>query len=326
MIVTRTASVLLLAMIAAVESADSPTALRSVATVPLAGVPGRIDHLAFDPATRRLFVAALGNNTVEVIDTAGNLHLRSLSGFHEPQGIAVVPDLKAVAIANGATGTLQLVEADSLKTRWTVAVGEDADNVRYDAARKQLFVAADGLVVVDPGSVQVVGRLDVGGHPESFQLESQSTRLYANVPASRQVIAADRAPLRVTARWTVTAQANYPMALDEPGGRLFVGCRHPAHLAMLETANGRGVGSTAIVGDTDDLFYDRTLQRLYVIGGEGFIDVVQRDGDTLQRIDRVATRDGARTGLWVPSESRLYLAVPARGGQPAEIRVFDRPN
>ena len=91
------------------------------------------------------------------------------------------------------------------------------------------------------------------------------------------------------------------MALDEAGGRLFIGCRRPAHLAVLDTASGRAVGSTAIVGDTDDLFYDRTRQRLYVIGGEGFIDVIQRDGDTLQRIDRVATRDGARTGLWVPS-------------------------
>jgi hypothetical protein len=325
-IVTRLASIAFVLMAVVIESADPPSSLRTVATIPMPGVSGRIDHLAFDPATKRLFVAALGNNTLEVIDTAGNLHLRSLSGFHEPQGIAVVPDLKAVAIANGATGTLQLVEADSLKTRWTVPVGEDADNVRYDAARKQLLVAADGLAVVDPGSGQVVGRLDVGGHPESFQLESQSTRLYANVPAARQVIAADRAPLRVTARWTVTAQANYPIALDESGGRLFVGCRRPAHLVMLETTSGRAVGSTAIVGDTDDLFYDRTLQRLYVIGGEGFIDVIQRDGDTLQRIDRVTTRDGARTGLWVPSESRLYLAVPARGGQPAEIRVFDRPN
>jgi hypothetical protein len=311
---------------AIVASADSPASLRIASTIPLPGVSGRIDHLAFDPMTKRLFVAALGNNTVEVIDTAANVHVRSLPGFHEPQGIAVAPDVKGVAIANGATGTLQLVDADSLKTRWTVPVGEDADNVRYDAARKQLFVAADGLAVVDPGSGQVVGRLDVGGHPESFQLESQSTRLYANVPAALQVIAADRAPLRVTGHWTVTAQANYPMALDEAGGRLFVGCRRPAHLVMLDTASGRAVGSTAIVGDTDDLFYDRTFQRLYVIGGEGFIDVIQRDGDTMQRIDRVATRYGARTGLWVPSESRLYLAVPARGGQPAEIRVFDRPN
>jgi len=309
-----------------VAFADSPSSLRIVATIPLSGVSGRIDHLAFDPMTKRLFVAALGNNTVEVIDTAANVHVRSLPGFHEPQGIAVAPDVKGVAIANGATGTLQLVDAVTLRTRWTVAVGEDADNVRYDAAATQLIVASDGFAVVDPGSGRIAGRIDAGGHPESFQLESQSVRLYANVPSNGQLIVADRQSRRVVTRWAITAQANYPMALDESGGRLFIGCRRPALLAVVDTTTGRTVGSTAIVGDTDDLFYDRTRQRLYVIGGEGFIDVFQRDGDTLQRIERMATRPGARTGLWVPGESRLYVAVPAREGQPAEIRVFDRPN
>ena len=306
---------------AAAQPQPAPS-LQLVATIALPGVSGRIDHLAFDAATGRLFVAALGNNTVEVIDTSANTHLKSVPGFHEPQGIAVVSDQKAVAIANGATGTLQLIDGQTLQTRWTVEVGEDADNVRYDAERKLLFVAADGLVVVNPGSGRIVEKLAVGGHPESFQLASQSPRLFANVPATRQIIVADRAPLRLAGQWAITGQANYPMALDEPGGRVFIGCRRPAHVVMLETSQGRIVGSTTIVGDTDDLFYDRVRQRLYVIGGEGFIDVIQRDGDILKTVGRVPTRDGARTGLWVPAQSRLYLAVPARGGQPAEVRVF----
>jgi YncE-like protein len=316
-----TSLALSVALVAASQSQTTPP-LQPVATIALPGVSGRIDHLAFDPATGRLFVAALGNNTVEVLDTAANTHLKSLPGFHEPQGIAIVPDQKAVAVANGATGSLQLVDGSTLQTRWTVEVGEDADNVRYDAGRKLLLVAADGLVVVNPGSGKIVEKLAIGGHPESFQLASQSGRLFANVPATRQIVVADRAPLRLLGQWAITGQANYPMALDEPGGRVFVGCRRPAHVVMLDTSQGRIVGSTTIVGDTDDLFYDRVRQRLYVIGGEGFIDVIQRDGDILKTVDRVATRDGARTGLWVPGQSRLYLAVPARGGQPAEVRVF----
>ena len=91
--------------------AQVPATLRQVETVPMPGVTGRIDHLAFDPDRQQLFVAALGNNTVEVIDTANHAVVRSLSGFHEPQGIAFVADLRAVAIANGGTGTLQLVDA-----------------------------------------------------------------------------------------------------------------------------------------------------------------------------------------------------------------------
>ena len=92
---------------------------------------------------------------------------------------------------------------------------------------------------------------------------------------------------------------------------------------MVDTKSGRFVASTGIVGDTDDLFYDAARKRAYVIGGEGFVDVLGRDGDRLQRVGRIATRAGARTGLWVASQSRLYVAVPERGGEAAEIRVFE---
>jgi hypothetical protein len=298
--------------------------LRLVATIPMPNVAGRIDHLAFDSARQRLFVAALGNDSVEVIDTSKNAHLKSLPGFHEPQGVAVLPDLNAVAVANGDSGTLQLLDAATLQTRWTIPIGGDADNVRYDGAAKRIFVAYQGgIAAVDPAGARVVQRIQISGHPESFQLEAQGSRLFANVPGGSVVIAADRSTGAVAARWATGAcGANYPMALDESTRRLFVGCRRPASLALLEMAAGKPIGSIPIVGDTDDLFYDGARRRVYVIGGEGFIDVVQRDDDSLRRIAHLPTRDGARTGRWVPEQSRLYLAVPARRGQPAEIRVF----
>src|SRR6476659_8774445 len=75
--------------------------LAVVRSIDLPRVEGRIDHLAFDAATQRLYVAALGNNTVEVIDSNAASHLKSLPGFREPQGIAVIPDNRSVAVANG---------------------------------------------------------------------------------------------------------------------------------------------------------------------------------------------------------------------------------
>jgi YVTN family beta-propeller protein len=327
-------SVAVLSLTVACGSTNAPSPvvpsnlwLRPVAVIPLPTLAGRIDHLAFDAATRRLFVAALGNDTVEVVDTATGTHLRSIPGFHEPQGIAVVPDLMAVAIANGDSGTLQLLDATTLQTRWTVNIGGDADNVRYDAGRKQLYVAAQGgLSIVNPASREVVQRIDIPGHPESFQLERDAFRVYANLPGASQVVVADRQSMSVRNRWATGAcQANYPMALDETTQRLFIGCRRPATVTVLDTGAGKVVASTAVVGDTDDMFYDSARKRLYVIGGEGFIDVLQRSGDELRRVDRIATRDGARTGLWVADQNRLYLAVPARRGQAAEVRVFEAP-
>lgn len=307
--------------------AQRPSVLRQIATIRLPGVSGRIDHLAFDAARQRLFVAALDNDTVEVLDAVKNTRVTSLTGFREPQGMAMVPDLGAVAVANGNSGTLQLVDADTFATRWTINIGGDADNVRYDAAAKRIYVAAEGgLYAVDPAAGKTIGRLAIDGHPESFQLEAAGRRVFANLPGllSSQVVAGDRRSMTLTARWaTQGCGGNYPMALDEPTSRLFVGCRRPARLAMIDTGSGSFVATADIVGDTDDLFYDAARRRIYVIGGGGLIDVFGRDADRLQRLDRVSTRGGARTGLWVAAQSRLYVAVPERGGDAAEIRVFE---
>jgi len=87
---------------------------------------------------------------------------------------------------------------------------------------------------------------------------------------------------------------------------------------------GRETGAFSVVGDTDDLFYDAARERLYVSGGEGFIDVFQsQDANRFARIAHVATAAGARTSLFVGDLSRLYLAVPHRGGQKAAIRVYE---
>ena len=326
--ILRTALLLLLAsLLLPVARAQPPAPLKQIATITLPNVAGRIDHLAFDAQHQHLFVAALGNDTVEILDTARNAHLKSLPGFHEPQGIAVASDFGAIAVANGDTGTLQLFDAETFATRWTVEVGDDADNVRYDAAAKQLYVAAvGGLYRVDPESRKVTKGIPIDGHPESFQLEAGGTRVFANLPGvvSSHVVVGDREAAAVVARLSsLGCRSNYPMALDEATMRLFIGCRLPARLAVLDSRSGEAVTSVEIVGDTDDLFSDTARQRIYVIGGEGFVDVLQRRDATIERTARVATRAGARTGLWVAATSKLYVAVPARDGQGAEVRIFE---
>jgi len=311
------------AVIGVSSAPPQPLVMKTV--IPLPAVEGRIDHLAFDAARDRLFVAALGNNSVEVIDTARGVHLKTLPGFHEPQGVAVAPDFAVVAVANGDTGTLQLIDRDTYQTKQVVMIGGDADNVRYDDAARLLYVAYDGgLAVVDPGSGQVVRRLSIPGHPESFQLERNGPLIFANLPGSAQIVVVDRRNASVVARWpAVPSRANYPMAIDEATQRVFVGCRQPATLVMYDAATGKSLATNAAVGDTDDLFYDPTSGRLYVIGGEGYVDVVQRDANAVTRIAHLPTASGTRTGLFVAEQHRLYVAVPHRGAQRAELRVYE---
>jgi DNA-binding beta-propeller fold protein YncE len=322
--------VVLSTAVAALVAVSSPSAqepLTLVRSIDLPRVEGRIDHLAFDVAGQRLFVAALGNNTVEVLDVKSGVRVKSLPGFREPQGIAVVPDAKMIAVANGQGDGLQLLSGDDYRAGPAVRLGDDSDNVRYDASAKRLYVGFGGgaLAAISAADAKVLGEAKLLGHPESFQLERSGSRIFVNVPTADQIAVVDRGAMKVVATWPlVSAKSNFPMALDEANHRVFIGCRRPAKVLVYDTTSGKEVTSFDIVGDTDDLFYDGVRKRLYVSGGEGFIDVFQEgDAGHFARTAHLATAPGARTSLFVSEENRLYLAVPHRGAQKAEIRVYE---
>ena len=292
--------------------------------IELPHVEGRIDHLTIDAEAHRLFVAALGNNTVEVIDLPSGRDVRSLSGFHEPQGIGQPLDSRAVAVANGGTGDLILLNRTSFGVDHKVPLGDDADNVRFDRKSRRFFVGyGSGAIGAVSEEGTHIGDVKLRGHPESFQLEQGGSRMFVNVPGAGEIAVVDRVAMKLSASWPVaTAAANYPMALDEADHRLFVGCRRPAVVLTFDTTTGKQLSSTAIVGDTDDMFFDAKRKRLYVIGGEGFVDVLQRESaDRLTRVAHLATAAGARTGLLAGDV--LYVAVPHRGRQRAEVRLYE---
>src|SRR5882672_11276246 len=323
----RTALAVTIVGVVSFQQLGGQAPLNLVGTIDLPRVEGRIDHLAFDAGTQRLFVAALGNNTVEVLELKSGTHVKSLTGFREPQGIAVVPDAKLVAVANGQGEGVQTLDASDFHPVRTIRLGDDADNVRYETATKRLFVGfgSGALAAIGAAAGKVLGEAKLAGHPESFQLERLGSRAFVNVPTADQIAVVDRSALKVIATWPVTsAKANFPMALDEENHRIFVGCRRPAKVLVYDTTTGKEVASFDIVGDTDDLFYDAARKRVYVSGGEGYIDVFQQqDGNRFARLAHVATAAGARTSLFVQEQNRLYLAVPHRGSQKAEIRIYE---
>lgn len=311
----------------AMPPSSSPAPLSLVRAIELPRVEGRIDHLTLDGTGQKLFVAALGNNTVEVLDLKTGTYVTSLRGFREPQGIAAVPDAKVIAVANGQGEGVQTIDANDYRIVKAIPLGEDADNVRYDAAAKTLYVGygSGALAAVSPTDGKVLGQATLAGHPESFQLERSGPRLFVNVPTAGHIAVVDRVAMKVIATWPVAgAKSNFPMALDDANHRMFVGCRRPAKLLVYDTTSGKEIGTLDIVGDTDDIFYDAQRKRLYVSGGDGFIDVLDaRPSATLTRLARVATAAGARTSLFVAEQGRLYLAVPHRGAQRSEIRVYE---
>lgn len=302
------------------------TVLRMVQAIPLPGVEGRIDHLAIDLQHQHLFVAALGNNTLEVLDLRNGKRPRSITGLQKPTGIAFVPELNRIFAASGNGETCEIFNGETFVPLGSVKSLPDADNVRYDSAAKHLYVGyGDGaLGIIDATNGQHLVDIALAGHPESFQLEQTGKRIFVNVPTARHIAVVDRARRAVVATWPLEgARSNFPMALDEADHRLFIGCRDPARVLVYDTDSGRVIAALKIAGDTDDLFYDAARKHLYVACGDGYINVFQqRDANHYSLTSDIPTVAGGRTALFVPELKRLYLAVPHHGTQGAQIRVY----
>ena len=307
-------------------AAQSAAPLKLKQTIPLPGVEGRIDHFAFDLTGERLFVCALGNNTVEVLDLRNGKRAHSITGLGAPQGVGYVPEANRLFVANDKGGICKIYDGKSFQAVGELRFEDDADNVRYDETSQKIYVGfgSGGIAIVNAPDGKQVGSIKLSAHPEAFQLEKKGSRIFVNVPNSRHVAVVDRDKGEVVARWkTDLAFANFPMALDEADHRLFVGCRLPSKLVVLNTDSGDVVAKIDISGDCDDLFYDTKRHRVYAICGAGKIDVIdQIDPNTYRVSTTIRTADGARTGLFVSERDTLFVAIPHRGSQQAEVRCY----
>ena len=293
--------------------------------IPLSGVIGRIDHFSADIGGKRLFVAALGNGSVEVLDVERGERISEIKGLKEPQGVLYDPEHNQLYVATAGDGKVRIYDGKSLGVESTLDFGDDADNLRPDPKSGDIWVGfgSGGIGIID-SSGQKVGTISLGSHPESFQFDETAGRVYANVPKQLVVAVIDPKKRSVVAKWPVgLSLANYPMALDQANRRLFVVCRLPARLVILNPDSGQVIQTLAAVGDADEVFYDEKRRCIYVIGGDGAIDVFrQHDPDHYEPAGRTITSSGARTGYWWPSSNRLYVAAPSKGGQAAAVLVY----
>jgi DNA-binding beta-propeller fold protein YncE len=323
-------------MVVSSSAGQAPSALSLETRIPLANVKGRIDHFSVDVKGQRLFVAAVANHTLEVIDLKAGKQVHTITDLAEPQGVFYDASTDRLFVACALDGTVRIFDGTTFNLLMTVKFPDDADNIRYDSRHKSVIVGyagakqlrkraegTGGLGFLDSNGKKT-GDIVIDAHPESFQLEKSGTRLFVNVPDKKEIEVIDAAKHTVLARWPVTsAENNFPMALDEVHHRLIVGCATPPQLLVFDTETGKQVTSGEIAGGSDDLFYDSARSRIYVLTTAGSLDVFQqKDPDHYDRIASYPVPPHTQTGLFVPEWGKLFAAAPQQGEQSAEVRVY----
>jgi hypothetical protein len=228
-------------------------------------------------------------------------------------------------IANAGDGSVRLFEGNDYKSAGQIELGDDADNIRIDAATSRVFIGygTGGLAVIDPATRSKAGDIPLKAHPEAFQIDPDTSQIFVNVPDAHGIAVVDRVSQKQIGKWPIPDRgANFPMALDPIRRQVLVIFRAPAELGVFSMVGGKLIAAIETCGDADDLFVDAKRGRVYVSCGAGFLDVLEAKDATYRRFARIPTVSGARTSLFVPELDRLFVAVRASSGEPAAIWMF----
>ncbi|MDQ2764078.1 MAG: YncE family protein [Pseudomonadota bacterium] len=234
-------------------------------TISLPNVSGRIDHMAVDLGRDRLYVAELGNNTVDVVDLRAGRVVKRITGLRSPQNVAYATAGDLVLVSNAGDGTVRLFRAGSLAPAGTIRLGDDADNMRVDPRNGSVVVGygRGGLAIIDPVKRAKIVAIPLPAHPEAFQIDPTTGTAYVNVPSAQQIDVIDLASQRKIATWAGwKARSNFPMVLDPASGLLASLFWNPPTIVFLDRTTGKMTAELSTCVDADDVFFDAKRRRI----------------------------------------------------------------
>ena len=219
-------------------------------------------HFSADVKGHRLFMSALGNHTVEVLDIQNGKRLHTIPDLDEPQGVLYDASSNRLFAACAKDGTTKLFDAATFEILATVKFSGDADNIRYDARGQRMIVGyGDGALGLLDSNGKRLGQVALDAHPESFQIEKAGSRVFVNVPDRKQIEVVDLGKNTVVLKWPVTSARETIHGARRSSSRLLIGCRVPARMLAIDTETGKQTASVEIVGD-GRLFYDTAKSRV----------------------------------------------------------------
>jgi len=289
--------------------------LKTVGTIAIPGATGsEFDHAAFDPRSRRVFIAHTARDCIEVIDHDAGRHLATLPGF--PGAAGAVTDDGQILVTNRGNASIALLDATTLETRATFKTG-GRPNGAVILARSGLGIAACIGVDGETPTLQLFGlhdrkhvSIDLPGRPRWCVTDAAGERVFLCIRDPSMVLVARLPDLDVVTHWKVPSSGAHGLDIDHSKGRLYVAC-DDSTLVEMNSTFGDITNVWPIGGPPDVTFFNPVTGLVHVaIGEPGLVETIDpRSG----RATRTPTGAGAHTTALV-APNQLYVISPAHGG------------
>jgi hypothetical protein len=302
--------------------------LSFVADLPLPGNASRFDYQWVDAASRRLFIAHLGDSSLLVFDLDAQRVTHEVPRLPSIHGVVAAPAQHLVLATATAEKTLVLIDDSSLEVKSRVPAGEYPNGLAFDPVSGKVFVSNNkgrGVAVVDVHAAQALPGIDIGGGAGNTQWDAESGHIFAAVHGSSAVVDIDPAKSQVAGRIALHHVSTCHGLLVASTLRLaFAACRGDAPLLVVVDLRARRQTMVLpLPAGIDVLAFDPGLQRLYAASETGMVAVFA------VAIDRSVTELGhgflgpnAHTVAVDPTTHRVYFPLEDVGGRPV-LRVMD---
>lgn len=261
------------------------------------GGEGGWDYVTVDAPNHRLFVTRATHT--QAIDTSTGKLLADIPGQIRSHGVALVPKLNRGFITDGGDkGAILVFDLTTYSVLGSIPTVPDSDGIIYDrAANRVLAVSGDGnaLMVFSPDIDPKTGHVEtipLGGAPEF--LASDGNRAYINLEDKDVVAVVDLASHKVVDRWPVTP-GGHPvgLAIDRIHHLLFIGCRNPQKMIVMNSQTGKVEAALPIGSGNDAARFDRG--QAFASCRDGSLTVIGEKSGHFEVEQTVKTADGART-------------------------------
>jgi DNA-binding beta-propeller fold protein YncE len=310
----------------AMATTPAAGAYRLLQTIPVPGDDGW-DHPTVDSVARRLYVTH-GTHVVVIDIDSGEVvgKIANTPGVHFT---VIDPELGRGFISNGGAARLTIFDTKTLATIGEVkSTGANPGPTVFDPATKRVFtfnLNSHDATVVDSKEGKVVGAFDLGGKPELVGTDAKGN-VFVNLVQTNVVLQIDAWKMTAGQTWPVApGEGPRTMAVDQRNGRLFIGCAN-RRMVILDSNNGRAIGSVPIGSGPDDSAYDPEMHRIYISNGDGTVSVIQQDSpDSYSLVETVKTAFGARNMALDPKTKRIFLPLSDRGPPPPPTAQTPNP-
>jgi DNA-binding beta-propeller fold protein YncE len=297
--------------------AQTPAA-KLIKTVTLPGYSGDFDHFAVDAKRNRLLVAAEDHATLEVFDLKTGDHLKTITGFGAPHSILVRPDRIIVTDSEKMTAVLN---PDTLAKIGEIKLVPGADSAAYDAAHNVYYVVTGGkdvkmdkcyIEAINPDTGKELGKIEFNdNHVEAIVLDENGPRIFVNLAQTNKMDVVDRNNMKLIADWPVPpAKVNAMVAFDASQHRLYVVCRDPGMVVVMDSDSGKVISTAPAPLRADQVMYNAGAHLFYVPGGQGYMGIYDTSNpNMIKEVAKITTAPGAKTGILLEDQHKIVLAA-----------------